>query len=141
MISIAVVDSGPLLAVVNRTDPDHVRCLEVLQDASLRLVIPALCVAEVSFLLGKRAGTDIEARFLRGLEELDVRAPSPGDWVRIAELVERYGDFPLGGIDASVVALAERLDTDLIVTLDNRHFSTLRHRDGQAFRLLPELPA
>ena len=137
MISIAVVDSGPLVAVANRADPDHERCLEVLQDASLRLVVPALCVAEVSYLLGSHMGPEVEARFLLGLEELDVRSPSPGDWTRIAQLVRKFSDFPLGGIDASVAALAERLDTDLIVTLDHRHFAALRRPGGMPFRLLP----
>ena len=139
MISIAVVDSGPLVAVANRADPDHERCLEILQDASLRLVIPALCVAEVSYLLGSRMGSRVEARFLRGLEELDVRAPKSGDWARIEELVREYSNFPLGGIDASVAALAESLDTDLIVTLDHRHFAAMRRTDGTPFRLLPTL--
>ena len=137
MISIAVVDSGPLLAVANRADPDHAECRKVLEDPSLRLVIPALCVAEVSYLLGRRQGPQIEARFLRGLTELDVRAPDQRGWLRIGELVERYADFPLGGVDASVAALAESLETDLVVTLDHRHFSVLEGPRGGRFQLLP----
>jgi predicted nucleic acid-binding protein len=49
-----------------------------------------------------------------------------------------YRDFPLGGVDASVVALAERLNTDLVVTLDRRHFPAIRPRHVPAFRLLPD---
>ena len=67
-----------------------------------------------------------------------VEAPTPADLRRMAELVEQYGDFPLGATDASVVALAERLGTDLIVTLDRRHFGAVRPRHCPAFRLLPE---
>jgi predicted nucleic acid-binding protein len=137
MISLAVVDSGPLLAVANRADPDHGACLEVLRSPSLRLVIPALCVAEVGYLLGRRKGPRLEARFLRGLADLDVRAPDPAGWKRIGELVETYADFPLGGVDASVAALAESLETDLVVTLDRRHFSALEAAGGGRFRLLP----
>jgi predicted nucleic acid-binding protein len=138
MISTAVVDSGPLLAVANSADPDHGRCLEVLEDASLRLVIPAMCVAEVSYILGARHGPTVEARFLRGLEPFFVAAPEGEDWIRMAELVEQHADFPLGGTDASVAALAERLDIDLIVTLDVRHFSAIAPRHCDRFRLLPE---
>jgi predicted nucleic acid-binding protein len=137
MISTAVVDSGPLLAVANRADPDHEACRHVLSDPTFRLVIPVLCVAEVSYLLGRRQGPRIEARFLRGLSALDVRAPDEHGWNRIGELVERYSDFPLGGVDASVAALAESLETDLIVTLDRRHFSVLEGVHGRRFRLLP----
>jgi hypothetical protein len=42
------------------------------------------------------------------------------DWARIAELVEAYGDLPLGGTDGSVIALAERVGTPVVVTLDRR---------------------
>jgi predicted nucleic acid-binding protein len=50
-----------------------------------------------------------------------------------------YRDFPLGTVDACVIALAERLNTDLIVTFDHRHFRAIRPRHVDAFRLVPEL--
>jgi predicted nucleic acid-binding protein len=138
MLSIAIVDSGPLLAAANSADPAHRACVDALQEPELRLVIPTLCVAEVAYLLGSRHGPTVEARFLQGLDGFDVAAPRSEDWPRIAELVELYADFPLGGVDASVVALAERLDTDLLITLDRRHFSVVQPRHRPRFRLLPE---
>jgi len=137
MISIAIVDSGPLIAVANSADPAHRSCLEILKTPGLRLAIPALCVAEAAYLLHQRRGTAIEARFLRGLANFDVRAPLSEDWLRIAELVEKYADLSLGATDASVVALAERMRTDLLVTLDHRHFDVVRNQRGEPFRLLP----
>ncbi len=135
---IAVVDSGPLYAAVDADDDDHARCLEVLQRADLDLVVPALVVAEVAYLVGRRLGAGVEAAFLRGLATLEVEAPIAEDWPLIADLVERYGDFPLGGTDASVAVLADRLGTDLIVTLDRRHFGAIRSSSGRPFRLLPD---
>jgi hypothetical protein len=132
------VDSGPLIAVANSADPAHRACLEALQTPGLRLVIPALCVAEVAYLLGRRRGPTVEARFLRGLAGFDVELPHAEDWTRIAELVERYADLSLGAADASVVALAERHGTDLLLTLDRRHFSVIQPRHCQHFRLSPE---
>ncbi len=73
-----------------------------------------------------------------GLAPLDVQAPLPEDWPRIAELVEQYDDFPLGATDATVITLAERLKTDLVVTLDRRHFGTVRPRHCERLRLLPD---
>ena len=135
---LAVVDTGPLIAAEDRSEPLHRRSVSVLERVDLHLVVPALVVAEVSFLLGRRLGPAAEATFLRSLRELDVEAPTLPDWTRIADLVEQYADFPLGGTDASVVALAERLGTDLVITLDTRHFRTVRPRHCSAFRLLPE---
>ena len=57
---------------------------------------------------------------------------------RVAELVKQYGDFPLGTVDASVIALAERLNITSIATLDIRHFSAVRPRHIGAFTFVPE---
>jgi predicted nucleic acid-binding protein len=135
---IAVVDAGPLYAAADENDVDHDACFEVLQRRDLDLVVPALVVAKVCYFLENRMGPSAEARFLRGLASLDVQAPFPAEWPAIASLVETYRDFPLGGADASVVVLAERLDTEILVTLDRRHFGALRRSDGRPFRLLPE---
>jgi len=135
---LAIVDSGPLYAVTDTDDDDHSRSLASLRRADLQPVIPTLVVAEVTYLVGRRLGADAEARFLRGLGRFDVEAPSADDWSRIAELVELYRDFPLGGTDASVVALAERLGAEVVVTLDRRHFATVEPRHCAAFHLLPE---
>jgi predicted nucleic acid-binding protein len=134
---LAVVDTGPLYAVVDQDDADHVRCRAALEEAEHRLIIPTMVIAETTYLVGTRLGPDIEARFLRSLTRMHVEAPAPDDWPRIADLVEQYGDFPLGGADASIVVLAERLDIETIVTLDDRHFRAVRPRHRKAFRLLP----
>ena len=134
----AVLDSGPLIAALDPADPQHLRVVQVLESPGLRFVTPALVIAEVVYFVALRLGSEAEATFLAGLESTDVRLPLAEDWLRCADLVRRYRDFPLGGTDASVVALAERLDTVLIVTLDRRHFDAIRPRHVPAFRLLPE---
>jgi uncharacterized protein len=55
----------------------------------------------------------------------------------MAELVEQYADFHLGGADASVIALAERLQAPIVITLDRRHFQAVRPRHVETFELLP----
>jgi predicted nucleic acid-binding protein len=116
MTLIAIVDSGPLLAAANRSDPDHAECLAaVLRETKYRLVIPAMCVAEVSYFLGRRQSAELEARFLQSLEHFDVRAPVAAEWPRIAE----------------------RLETETIITLDHRHFGRVKPRHVKRFTLLP----
>lgn len=136
--AVAVVDAGPLYAAADTDDRNHRRCVEVLSDSRLRFVIPALAVAEATYLVGKRLGPRPEAAFLRGLEPFEIEAPEPEDWQRIGSLVEQYVDLPLGGTDASLIALAERLDARTVITLDRRHFSVVRPRHCGAFELLPE---
>jgi predicted nucleic acid-binding protein len=135
---LAVVDTGPLYAAVDANDQDHDRCAAALMTPGVRLVVPALVVAEATYLVGSRMGAAVEAVFLRGLGELEVIGPEVDDWARIAELVEQYADFPLGGTDASVIAMAERLDTPVVISLDQRHFRAVAPRHCDSLRLLPE---
>jgi hypothetical protein len=134
---LAIVDAGPLYAATDTDDDHHLPALDVLERGDLQLVVPALCVAEASYLVQKRLGSAAERDFLAGLAHLDVVAPNPDDFLRMAELVERYADWPLGGTDASILALAERLATTTVVTLDHRHFGALVTRSGAPLTLLP----
>ena len=134
---IAIVDAGPLYAAADSDDEDHDRCVEVLRRQDLQLMIPTMVVAEATYFVGTRLGVSAEAAFLRGMASLELEAPSQEDWQRIADLVERYGDFPLGGADASVVALAERVGASVVVTLDHRHFAAVQPLHRPAFDLLP----
>lgn len=93
----------------------------------------------VTYLLATRLGPVAEVRFLGDLAagELSVEPVAAGDWLRVAELVARYRDMPLGTVDASVVATAERLGVTEIATLDRHHLGVVRPRHAESFRLLP----
>ncbi|HEX3874251.1 MAG TPA: PIN domain-containing protein [Solirubrobacteraceae bacterium] len=137
MTALAIVDAGPLYAAADADDNDHLASRAALGRADLRLVIPAMVVAEATYFVGRRLGPNAETAFLRGLAALDVEGPSREDLTRMAELVADYADFPLGGTDASVVALAERLGATTVVTLDRRHFAAVVPRHCDVFELLP----
>lgn len=138
MRSIAILDAGPLLAAFDRHDADHRASAAVLLRRDLQFVVPALVVAEVAQLVGDRLGPVQEAAFVRSLAGLEIEAPSTDEWGLIADIATRYADFPLGVIDAATIVLADRYETDLIVTLDRRHFSAVRSPKGRRFRLLPD---
>jgi uncharacterized protein len=96
-------------------------------------------IAEAGWLLDRKLGADAEAR-LCGLVvkgELAVQDLTPPDWERVTELVEQYGDHPLGAVDSSLVAVAERLTLDTMATLDNRHFRAVRPKHVEAFKIVP----
>lgn len=137
MARLAVVDAGPLYATADAGDNAHSASRAALARADLQLVLPALVVAEATYFVATRLGPSAESAFLRGLATLEIEAPTAGDIERMAELVEEYADFPLGGTDASVVALAERLQAPIVITLDRRHFQAVRPRHCEAFELLP----
>lgn len=103
------------------------------------LLVPTMCVCEISHSIEGRGGWKAEAHLLAGFArgEVFVEEPHPSDWERVVELVVQYGDLPLGTVDAAIVAAAERLEITQIATLDHRHFSEVRPRHIDAFELLP----
>jgi len=136
---VIVCDTGPLVAALNADDKHHVPCRELLLHAPGRLVVPAPVLTEVCYLAATRLGPESEAAFLDSLAsgELTLEPTTVRDLTRMAELVRTYGDFPLGAVDASVIAVAERLNVTDIATIDHRHFLAVRPAHSQAFNLLP----
>ena len=134
-----VVDAGPLYAYVDASDAHHARCTAFLTDYPGVLVVPQLVIAEVAHLIESRLGTQAELLFLADLTSgaFSTEPVHITDWLRITELVARYRDFPLGTVDASVVACAERLGVTEVATLDHCHFAAVRPAHTEAFRLLP----
>ena len=134
-----IVDAGPLYAAAATADRNHRRSLELLTSAESPLIVPALVVTEVCYLLGNRIGAHAEVAFARSIAagELLVEPVLDSDWARIAELTAQYEDLPLGVVDASIVAVAERHTATTIATLDHRHFSVVRPAHAAGFTLVP----
>jgi len=134
-----ILDTGPLLAALDAADPDHEACARLLTEADEDLLVPGLVLAELDYWCQERLGGDAWLVFLddvlRGAYR--VEAPALADLERCAALQRAYADLRLGVVDASVVALAERLGERRVATLDRRHFGVVRPQHVDAFELLP----
>lgn len=102
-------------------------------------IVPSPVVEETAYLVADRRGPRAEASLLRAiaagefvLEPVDVE-----DLARAADLIDRYADLPLGFVDASIVAIAERLDITTILTTDRRHFGVVRPAHVPRLTLAP----
>ncbi len=134
-----IVDTGPLVATADRADKDHHACRALLEGDEGPLVTTALVIAEAAYLIDRQLGPAAEAALYASItsRQLLVENLEDSDWERIAGLVTTYASLRLGGTDASVVTLAERLGTTRIATLNHRHFTVVRPRHADAFELLP----
>jgi predicted nucleic acid-binding protein len=134
-----VVDTGPLYANLDADDRHHGRCAAFLRDYQGSLVVPQLVVAELTCFAARRLGTRAELLFLADVASgaFSTEPVLPADWLRITELVSTYRDFPLGTVDASVIACAERLGVTSVATLDHRHFGSVRPSHVESFTVLP----
>ncbi len=134
-----LVDTNIWLASADRRSERHGECAALVRAYAGELASPVPIVAETSWLLLDRLGTSSQLKFLRMASggRLKVLDLAEQDWARCVELVERYDDLRLDLMDASLVALAERLGATSIATLNYRDFRVVRPRHCAAFELLP----
>jgi uncharacterized protein len=110
-----------------------------IETARDHIIVPAPVLGEIDYLLRVRLGNAALLRFLQDIQEgaFTVEMVSLADLRRCAVLIAKYHDLDLGLSDASVVALAERLSINRILTVDQRDFRAIRSVHGRSFRLLP----
>ncbi|MFV0316082.1 MAG: type II toxin-antitoxin system VapC family toxin [Microthrixaceae bacterium] len=134
-----IVDTGPLVALGDRRDPDHDASHELLANEAGPLRTTGLVIAEAAYLLCRQVGIDAELALYTDIVEgrFVVDGLTTAEWQRVGELVDRYRDMPLGGTDASVIVLAERHRAERIATLDERHFRVVVPAHIDAFTLVP----
>lgn len=127
------------MAAAIRTDPDHERCTTLFENTSEPLVVPQLVVVEAAYLVGKLLGPTAEADFIRSLADatFELRPLETAELRRMADVMDTYGDLPLGSVDAAVIVTAESLGATTVATLDRRHFSVVRPAHIAAFELVP----
>lgn len=134
-----VLDSGALFAALVETELHHQACRDALLGEAPPLVLSPFVLCELDYLLGTSVGVDVELELLddvaRGAYQLEPF--SEADIAEAQRVVARYRDLNVGLADASLVVLAGRHDTDRILTLDARHFRSLRTATGAAFTILP----
>ena len=134
-----LVDTGVLLAAADSTDRDHPRCAELLAKRRGDLNVVSLVVAETAWQIERNLGPRSEAAFVRLITagELTVVDPTAADWERAATLIETYETLRLGLVDASIVAVSERLNVTTLATLNQRDFAVVRPAHCTAFELIP----
>ncbi len=103
------------------------------------MLLPVTILPEITYLVQRRKGIEAETGFVRAVAagEFTVEPLEPGDFDRSAELMQDYRDLPLGFVDATVVAVAERLDAGSVLTTDRRQFAIVRPRHLERLRLAP----
>jgi predicted nucleic acid-binding protein len=124
---------------MDRDDAWHERVRSWWERSREQILVPVTVLPEVTHLVAQRVGPLAELEFVRAVAagEFTVEPVLDEDIARAAAIMATYADTPLGFVDASVAALAERLETVDILTTDRRHFAVVRPRRGSGFRLLP----
>lgn len=133
-----LVDTGVFVSAADGDEPRHGECSGVLTSRRGQLLTTAPVVAETAWLIEDRLGPAAEACYLTMvINDLRVVDLTTVDYRRCIELIHNYADMGLGLVDASVVAVAERLTVTTVATLNHRDFRVVRPAHCDAFELVP----
>lgn len=133
-----LIDAGPLIALVDRADADHHRCVSALDDISSPLVTTWPAFTEACYLIGDRAGWPGQQALWQMVtgESLVIAELTSAARSRSRTLMEKYRDLPMDLADATLVALAEQQHLHRIFTLD-KDFRIYRLKGRRHFDVVP----
>jgi predicted nucleic acid-binding protein len=134
-----IADTGFVVAVAITSDDDHESCVQVYKQHR-DIYLPQSTLTEIGHLLVKAGGNRAMGYFLTNVPRMKYKLVSleDADVKRAGELLIKYADSRVDFVDASIVAVAERLDITRILTLDQRDFRIIRPRHCEYFELLPQ---
>ncbi len=135
-----LIDTGAIFALADLDDAWHERMVKALEKLTgCQFVIPCLVISEAAYLLNKYLGSKAETAFVQSMvnREMTVDHLISSDYKRCLEILSEYTKENIGMVDASVLATAERLGIQEVLTTDRRHFSVLKPRHVKKLTLIP----
>ena len=137
MAGSALIDSGSILALLDRNDRWHQRCTDALRQLRLPLLTSEAVLTELFHLVGDNHREVRSAwKFVRS-GALTISPIKDDDFPVLDPLMHQCRDRPMDFADATLVHLAQRESLSLILTIDHDDFETYRIRGRQRFRILP----
>ncbi len=136
-----LVDAGIIFALFDQSDRWHTRAQTFVDAYPGRLIVSASVVPEAAYLANKYLGAQAETDLVMAVSQGDfvIENLLPADYARACVLMAQHQRMKIGFVDASNVAVCERLKLADFATVDRRHFSAIRPSHRAALNLLPEI--
>ncbi len=133
-----LLDTGALVSLLDRSQAHQQKCVRFFEAWERSILSTEAVLTEATHLLGRvRQGRKACVEFF--LDGGAILVPATASSLRRArDLLGDYADLPMDYADATLVVLAEEIDTDLVFTTDRRDFGVYRIRGRRRFRILPE---
>jgi hypothetical protein len=137
MAANALIDTGAILALLDRSDRWHRICVDAFEQLRLPLVTSEAVLTELFHLIGdSRHETEAAWRLVRS-GAIVTAAIEDSELPHIHALMLRYSDRPMDFADATLVYLAKRESVSTVFTVDHADFETYRIEGRRRFRVLP----
>ena len=133
----AIIDTGAILALLDRDDRWHHACVEAFPSLRLPLATSAAVLAELFHLVGdSRREISAAWSFLRS-GAVTVLSIDDSDVPALQSLIKKCHDRHMDFADATLVRLAQRESLSTIFTIDHDDFETYRIEGRRRFRIIP----
>ena len=135
---LVMMDTGPWVALIDRSEERHEECVQWLRDFRGNIFSSEAVLTEVLYLLNfsSRARSAALDFVLSGA--IILVPPSLESLKRVKRLMEKYKDFPMDYADGTLVSIAEDLSITEVVTFDVKDFGIYRLSSKQPFVILPQ---
>ena len=135
-----VIDTGPLFAIYDSSDRYHNSVREYIEQLRPSISLSPYVLAELDYLVQTRFGAKVELSMLNDISNgsFVLESFDGEDFIACMKIIEKMNNQEIGLTDASVVHLAERNNTNTIMTLDYKHFNPMRNSKNKPFNLVPE---
>ena len=133
-----LVDAGPLVALIDRGEPDHARCVDALAELEGPLLTSWPTFTEAIYLLGGAGRWTAQEALWKLVDRGDLRLVDLDAEAtrRTRDLMAKYDDVPMDLADASLVALAESMKLKRVFSLDS-DFHIYRLKNRRALEVVP----
>ena len=132
-----LLDTGPLVALLDRSDGAHAACVAALKSVSGRLLTTEPVVTEALWLLDHSLAAQKACVELLLAAAVKIFGQTPDTLKRAMALMEKYRDVPMDFADATLVVLAENKGVADIFSLDKRGFEVYRFNGKHRFSMVP----
>jgi predicted nucleic acid-binding protein len=135
----SIFDTGFLFAYFDKKDTYHPECHRLMPIELPNALLPDVVLPELAYLILRELDVKILTDFLRSVAngDFELVRTTEADLERAAEILEKYKDNNIDLVDACIVAIAERLEIQKILTVDRRHFGVFKPNHCGSFTLLP----
>ncbi len=123
---------------MDKSDKNHKPVKEFfLNNNGVYYIIPSTIIPELCYIVNLRLGSYFEIKLLEEINKsFHLEILKDADIIRIIEILKKYDTLNIGYVDASIVAISERLKINKILTLDKKHFELIVPRGFDRFDIL-----
>jgi predicted nucleic acid-binding protein len=133
----ALIDTGAILAMLDRSDRWHKVCVDAFRQLRLPLLTSEAVLTELFHLVGESRAEMEAAWSLLRTGAIVLATIEDAELPHVHTLMSRYWDRPMDFADATLVYLAKRESLSTILTVDHADFDIYRIESRRRFRVLP----